>query len=105
PTRPAAELFELDPGAGFEVGVQLSTRIQVAVADLTGTVLARVNARNRLRTANSVAAAVADLVGQAAKQAGVRAADASAVVVATPGVPDQATRSVLRATLPGIDQA
>ncbi len=102
---PAAALYEPDPTAGFVVGVQLGGRLQAAVADLDGTVLARVKAPNRTRTPASLAAAVADLTANAARGAGLSFADASVVMVATPGVPDQPTRSVQRATLPGVDQA
>ena len=90
---------------GFVVGLQLASRLQAAAAaDLDGTVLARVTAPNRARTPGSLAAAVADLAENAVRRAGLRFADASAVVVATPGVPDPATRSVQRATLPGVDR-
>jgi predicted NBD/HSP70 family sugar kinase len=95
PTGPAAELFELDPWAGFVVGV----------ADLAGTVVTRLKSRNRARTAVSLAAAVADLVGRATGDAGFPAAATGVVVVAVPGVPDQRTRGVQRATLPGIEQS
>jgi predicted NBD/HSP70 family sugar kinase/DNA-binding transcriptional ArsR family regulator len=101
---PAAALYEPDPTAGFVVGIQLSGRVQVAVAALDGTVLARGTAANRARTPTTLAAAVTGLAHDAVHGAGLRFGDASAVVVATPGVPDPATRSVARAVLPGIDR-
>jgi predicted NBD/HSP70 family sugar kinase len=103
PTGPAAELFELDPRAGFVVGVQLDRRAQVAIADLTGAILARARSPNRVRAA-SLAASVADLAAVAATEARLDLADASAVVVATPGVPHQPTRSVRVTSLPGVDR-
>ncbi|TMM35765.1 MAG: ROK family transcriptional regulator [Actinobacteria bacterium] len=101
---PAAALYEPDPTAGFVVGIQLSSRVQVAVADLSGTVHARGTAANRARTPTTLAAAVAGLAHETAHRAGIGFGDASAVVVATPGVPDPTTRSVRRAVLPGIDR-
>lgn len=101
---PAAELFELDPTAGFVVGIQLGNRVHAAVADLNGTLLARAAARNRVRSAGPLAALVARLVAKAARDGGIDPAPAAAVVVATPGVPHHPTRSVIRATLAGVDQ-
>jgi predicted NBD/HSP70 family sugar kinase len=101
---PAAALYEPDPTAGYVIGVQLSARIQVAVADLEGTVLARAKAPNRTRTSTALAAAVAELTGKARHGAGLGAGEPSAVVVATPGVPDPDTRGVTRTVLPGVDR-
>src|SRR5438034_8940275 len=56
---PAAELFTLDPAAGYVLGIQLNNRVQVAVADLTGRVLARLRAPARVRATGSLPAAVA----------------------------------------------
>jgi predicted NBD/HSP70 family sugar kinase len=101
---PAAELFEPDPGAGFVVGIQVDSRIQVAVADLNGTVLARGKARNRARTGGTLAAAVGALATRTATEAGCPLGDAAAAVVATPGVPHEPTRSVQRTNLAGAGQ-
>jgi predicted NBD/HSP70 family sugar kinase len=101
---PAAELFELDPTAGFVVGVQLGSRIEAAVADLNGAILARVGSPNRVRSAGPLATLVADVAGKAAKDAGVDLTDACAVVVAAPGVPHQPTRSVVRTSLAAAGQ-
>jgi len=103
PSGPAAELFELDPGAGFVVGVQLDRRAQVAIADLNGSILARARAPNRVRP-TALAASVADLATAAAREARLDLLDASTVVVATPGVPHQPTRSVRVTNLPGADR-
>jgi predicted NBD/HSP70 family sugar kinase len=102
---PAAELFALDPAAGYVLGIQLNNRVQVAVADLTGRVLARLRAPTRVRATGSLPAAVADLARAAARAAHIDRSRSCAVVVAAPGVPDQATRSVQRATIPAVGRA
>jgi predicted NBD/HSP70 family sugar kinase len=99
---PAAELFALDPTAGFVVGIQVHGRVQVAVADLAGRVLARQASPARIRAAQPLAAAVAALAADATRTAGVDPARLAAVVVAVPGVPDPATRSVQRTTIPAL---
>ena len=100
---PAAELFELDPTAGFVVGVQLDARTRVAVADLTGSIRARARAPNRV-SAGALAASAAGLAEEAASEARLDLADASVVVVAVPGVPHRPTRSVRANNLPGADR-
>jgi predicted NBD/HSP70 family sugar kinase len=101
---PAAELFELDPGAGFVVGVQVDGRIQVAVADLNGVVLARGKVRNRSRAGSGLAAAVKTLATRTVERVGRALSDAAVAVVATPGVPHEPTRSVQRTNLAGAGQ-
>jgi len=57
PAGPAAELFARDPSAGFVVGVQLTGRVEAAVADLDGRILSRLRAPYRARAAGSFARA------------------------------------------------
>src|SRR5205814_216333 len=99
---PAAELFGLDPAAGYVLGIQLQSRVQVAVADLSGRVLARLRSPAPIRAAQPLPAAVAVLAEAAIRTAGTDPARVCAVVVAAPGVPDPATRSVQRATIPAV---
>src|SRR3954467_7922379 len=67
-----AMLYESDPTAGYVVGVDIGRAwIRVAVADLSGEILARSDCPNRARPAGAVVRAVAREARSAVKHAGI----------------------------------
>ncbi len=66
--------YEVEPGAGHVLGVDIGrARLRVAVADLAGTVVARLSVANRGRTADAVADAVVAAGREAIEEAGLTA--------------------------------
>ncbi len=99
----AAMVYEPNPAAGHVLGVDIGRqRIRVAVADLAGSVIARVDERNRCRSATALVRTVRELAERTASDAGLSLADLVVKVVGTPGVPDPRDRTLHHApNLPG----
>ncbi|MFI9010158.1 ROK family protein [Actinosynnema sp. NPDC053489] len=99
----SAVLFEPNPAAGHVLGVDIGRqRIRLAVADLAGSVIARVDERNRCRSATALVRTVRELAARTAAEAGLSLADLVVKVVGTPGVPDPRDRALHHApNLPG----
>jgi predicted NBD/HSP70 family sugar kinase len=99
----SAMLYEPNARAAFVVGIDIGTAwIRVAVADLSGALLARRDARNRARTSASVVRAVAALNDEVLAEAGLTRADVAHTVVGSPGTFDPSSgRLVLAPNLPG----
>jgi len=99
----AAVVYQAAPDAGHVVGVDIGRRaIRLAVADLEGSIVARLDEPNRCRSASALIRTVSESVGRAVAAAGLRPGDVVSTVVGTPGVPDPATGTVHRApNLPG----
>src|SRR5690242_8456201 len=99
----AAVIYQTAPDAGHIVGVDIGRRvIRVAVADLDGTVVARVEQPNRSRSGTMLQRAACDSVAHAIAGAGLKRHDIVVTVVGTPGIPDAGAGSVHRApNLPG----
>ncbi|MEZ0093228.1 ROK family protein [Streptacidiphilus sp. EB129] len=102
-----AVLYEADPSAGHVLGVDIGrARLRLAVADLAGTVVSRVDVANRGRSATAVAEAVLAAARQVTAEAGLRQQDIVQAVVGTPGVFDEETGRVRYAVnLPGWGRA
>ncbi|WP_204846191.1 ROK family transcriptional regulator [Saccharothrix algeriensis] len=100
----SAMVYEPDPAAGHVLGVDIGRQhIRVAVADLAGSVVARVDERNRSRSAATLVRTVRDLAARTAAEAGLTTADLVVKVVGTPGVPDRHDRTLHHApNLPGL---
>nr|WP_237536732.1 ROK family protein [Streptomyces sp. SID5785] len=98
-----AVLYEPDPGAGHVLGIDIGrARLRTAVADLSGTVVARAELPNRGRGATSVADAAVACAAGALADAGLTTADIVHTAVGTPGVFDRTTGRVRYAVnLPG----
>ncbi|MEV7927778.1 ROK family transcriptional regulator [Kitasatospora sp. NPDC088779] len=98
-----AVLYETDPAAGHVLGLDIGrARLRVAVADLSGCVVARRDLPNRGRSANAVADAVVAAAREAIAEAGLPGTAVAHTVAGTPGVWDERRRSVrLAASLPG----
>src|SRR3954453_1705605 len=87
-----ALLYEPDPTAGYVVGIDIGRAwIRIAVADLTGTILARSDSPNRARTAAAVVRSAAREARTTVKQAGIGWRRVVHTVVGSPGVFDPAT--------------
>jgi predicted NBD/HSP70 family sugar kinase len=99
----AAVIYRTAPDAGYIVGVDVGRRVvHVAVADLDGAVVARVEQPNRSRSGATLLRIVAESVDRAIEEAGLAATDIVVTVLGTPGIPDAATGTIHRApNLPG----
>ncbi|NED94072.1 ROK family transcriptional regulator [Phytoactinopolyspora alkaliphila] len=98
---PSAELYAVRPGCAHSIGVELNPdRAKVAVADVTGTVVARVE--RTVDAASDPNHFVHDLVVSAAEECGLKVADVSEVVIGMPGVVDPVSGDIeLSYDLPG----
>ncbi|WP_394837164.1 ROK family protein [Pendulispora rubella] len=85
----SAILYESNPSAGHVMGIDIGrARIRVAVADLAGTVVARLDEPNRCATARALVKTVNQLAHKTVRDAGLDLEDMVAKVVGSPGVPD-----------------
>jgi predicted NBD/HSP70 family sugar kinase len=95
---PSAQVYEVDPAAGFVVGADVTpTGVVAAVADVTGRTVATVTAGVDLRADEDPAGAVLAVLRRAARKAKVTLDAAGQVVIASPGVHDQAADEVRHA--------
>ncbi len=99
----SAVVYEENPAAGFVLGVDIGKeRLRLEVADLAGTVVSRVDERNRCRSARSLVQTVRELAEQTVAEAGIGFGEVCAKVVGSPGVPDPKTGALHHApNLPG----
>ncbi len=99
----AAVIYRASPEAGHIVGVDIGRHvIHVAVADLDGTIVARLEYANRSRSGSALLRAVVETVHRAIAEAGLNRDDIVVTVLGTPGIPDAAAGTVSRApNLPG----
>ncbi|WP_199191089.1 ROK family transcriptional regulator [Amycolatopsis sp. CA-126428] len=99
----AAVVYQAAPDAGHVVGVDIGRRVlRIAVADLEGSIVARLDEPNRCRSASALVRTVSESVERAVASAGLNPHEVVSTVVGTPGVPDPATGTVHRApNLPG----
>ncbi|GAA1970579.1 ROK family transcriptional regulator [Amycolatopsis minnesotensis] len=99
----SAVVYEVDPSAGHVLGIDIGRGlIRVAVADLSGAVVARIDERNRARSASALMRIVHEGAENAFEQAGIRIGDVVSTVVGTPGVPDAGSATLQQApNLPG----
>ncbi|WP_245982630.1 ROK family transcriptional regulator [Lentzea flaviverrucosa] len=99
----SAVVYEPNPTAGYVLGVDIGReRIRVALADLGGSVVARVDERNRSRSAAAVVRTVTGLAERTVADAGIALTDVLVKVIGSPGVVDQRSRVVRHAPqLPG----
>ncbi|MGF1427134.1 ROK family transcriptional regulator [Kitasatospora sp. LaBMicrA B282] len=98
-----AVLYEPDPRAGHVLGVDIGrARLRVALADLSGRILARRDVPNRGRSAGAVSDAVVAAAHEATEEAGLRPADVVHAAIGSPGVWDESQRRLHYAgNLPG----
>jgi predicted NBD/HSP70 family sugar kinase len=99
----SAVVYGIDPAAGHVLGIDIGRQsIRVAVADLSGTVVARLDEPNRCRSASALVRTVRGTADKAVDAARLRREDIVATVVGTPGVPDPKSATLHRSpNLPG----
>jgi predicted NBD/HSP70 family sugar kinase len=99
----SAVVYRTAPEAGHIVGVDIGRRVlHVAVADLDGVVVARLEEPNRSRSGAMLLHTVENTVHRAVAQAGLACEDIVVTVLGTPGIPDAASGTIHRApNLPG----
>lgn len=84
-----AVLYEPDPTAGYVLGIDVGrARLRIAVADMSGKVLARKDVANRARTATSLAEVVAGAVNETLTAVDVPPERVVHAVLGSPGVFD-----------------
>src|SRR5207237_6496945 len=70
---PSAVLYELDPTAGWVVGIDVGRRwVRAAIADISGGVVARRDERAKARSARTLIGQVGRIAHELASEAGVR---------------------------------
>lgn len=90
----AAVVYEANPTAGHVLGIDIGRElIRVAIADLAGATVTKLDERNRSRSANALVRTVRESAEHALEQAGLRRDDLVATVVGSPGVLDRESRS------------
>lgn len=95
---PAALLYELRPEAGYVLGLDVGREyLRAALADLTGTVRARVSRKAASRSAAGRVGELAKLADEVCNGAAVRRSKVTQVVVGSPGVYDPARRALTMA--------
>lgn len=96
-------LYELNPSAGWVVGIDVGRRwLRAAIADITGTIVARRDERARARRASALIGQIGGIAHALAAEAGIRWRDVAHAVIGSPGVFDPARGLVEMApNLPG----
>jgi len=100
---PGALLYEINPNAGWVAGIDVGRRwVRAAVADITGTMVARRDERAAVRSARSLIGQIGHVAHELAAEAGVRWSDVVHAAIGSPGVFDPARGLVEMApNLPG----
>jgi predicted NBD/HSP70 family sugar kinase len=100
---PTAVLYELNPKAGWVVGLDVGRdRLRAAIADLTGEIVARRDERARARSAASLIRQMGEIAHGLAEDAGISWSQVTVVVVGSPGVFEPSLGQVALAyNLPG----
>jgi predicted NBD/HSP70 family sugar kinase len=98
-----AMLYEVDPTAGYVVGIDIGRAwIRIAAADLAGQIVARRDERNRERSATALVRMVSEVAHGVVAAAGLTWAQVAHTVVGGPGVFDpDSDRLLLAPNLPG----
>ena len=90
----SAVVYEADPAAGHVLGIDIGRElVRIAVADLSGEVVAKLDERNRSRSANALVRTVSSGAERALQMAGLRRDDIVATVIGSPGVLNMHSRS------------
>ena len=100
---PSAVLYELNPVAGFVVGIDVGRKwVRGAIANLAGQILAREDERARVTSQRSLIGQVGSIARRLAREAGVEWSRVTHAGLASPGVFDPARGYVAMApNLPG----
>src|SRR5256886_3988179 len=100
---PSALLYELNPVAGWVVGVDIGRKwVRAAIADIAGTIVARRDEHARVSSAKSLIGQVGAIARRLATEAGVQWSQVTHATLGSPGVFDPAHGYVAMApNLPG----
>ena len=100
---PTAVLYEVNPRAGWVVGIDVGrSYVRAAIADLTGSVIARRDERAEVRSAATLIAQIGEIAHSLAAEAGLRWRQVTFAVVGSPGVFEPSRGQVALAhNLPG----
>ena len=99
---PSAKLYELNPGSGWVVGIDVGRRwVRAAVADITGGIVARRDERARARSSRALVAQIGEIAHRVAADAGIAWSAVTAATVGSPGVLLPSGRLHQAANLPG----
>jgi predicted NBD/HSP70 family sugar kinase len=86
---PSAILYELNPSAGYVVGIDVGRHfVRAAIADISGTILARRDERASVRSARSLIGQIGSIGRSLAGQAGIHWSEVTHATVGSPGVFD-----------------
>ena len=84
---PTAVLYELNPRAGWVVGIDVGrSYVRAAIADLAGSAVARHDEPARVRSADTLIRQIGDMAHGLATEAGIRWRQVTFAVVGSPGV-------------------
>ena len=100
---PSAVLYELNPNAGWVVGIDVGRKwVRAAIADIAGTMLARRDERAKVTSAKTLIGQIGGIARRLAGEAGVRWDQVTHAALGSPGVFDPARGYVAMApNLPG----
>jgi predicted NBD/HSP70 family sugar kinase len=100
---PSAILYELNPRAGWVVGIDVGTSLlRAAIADLNGDVVARRDERAQAASARTLISHIGEIAHGLAKEAGIKWGQVTCATVGSPGVFEPTRRQVALAhNLPG----
>jgi predicted NBD/HSP70 family sugar kinase len=84
---PSAILYELNPSAGWVVGIDVGREwLRAAIGDLTGTIVSRRDERARVKSAAGLIHQIGEVAHALATDAGIRWAQVTVATVGSPGV-------------------
>jgi predicted NBD/HSP70 family sugar kinase len=100
---PSAILYELNPNAGWVVGIDVGRRwVRAGIADISGTIVARRDERARVRSAQTLIGQIGGIAHDLAAEAGLEWSQVTHATIGTPGVLDPVRGLVQMApNLPG----
>jgi predicted NBD/HSP70 family sugar kinase len=100
---PTAVLYELNPGAGWVLGIDVGRHwVRAAVADISGAIVARRVERARVRSARTLIGQIGQIAHALAADAGIGSEHVTQATLGSPGVFDPARGLVAMApNLPG----
>lgn len=103
---PTAVLYELDPTAGWVVGIDVGRDfVRAAIANLEGQIVARRDERARVRSARTLIEQIGEIAHGLAAEAGLKWRQITFAAVGSPGVFEPSRRQVALAyALPGWGQ-
>lgn len=100
---PTAILYQLNPRAGWVVGIDVGRNwVRAAIADVTGTFVARRDERAKVRSAQTLIAQIGEIAHGLASDAGIKWRQVTVATVGSPGVVHPGHEEVdLAYSLPG----